>query len=247
MFSPIRFVLVKPSHPGNIGASARAMKTMNLTRLFLVDPKFYPSAEATTRAVGADDVLARAVVCERLAEALVGCGWVAGLSARRRSVLWPELDPRECAQRALKACASTEVALVFGPEHSGLSNDELDLCHYMVHVPANPAFHSLNLAAAVQVMAYELMMASREDVSDDRAHVPAEPVPVDEMERFYAHLKQVLLELAFLNPATPQHLMRRLRRLFNRARLDKNELNILRGILSAIQRQHGSVKVRCLK
>ena len=228
MFDSIRIVLVGTTHPGNIGAAARAMKTMGLARLYLVGPAHYPDAEATARASGADDVLAGAVVCDDLAAALTGCPLVFGASARRRTLAWPEVDARECARQATGH--DGEVALVFGREHSGLSNPELDHCHALVHIPANPAYSSLNLAAAVQLLAYEVRMAVG----------AAEPAPragealasSEDVERFYAHLEETLVAIGFLDPDNPRQLMRRLRRLFSRARLERTELNILRGILT---------------
>lgn len=235
MFSNIRIVLVDTSHPGNIGAAARGMKNMFLERLYLVRPKHYPNAEATARASGADDVLAAAKVCQTLDEALAGCGLVLGMSARLRKLPWPQLDARAGARLAVAESARTEVALVFGNEHSGLTNEELERCNYLVHVPANPAYSSLNLGAAVQVIAYEVMMAERErEEGGPRVSEATEPALANELELFYEHLQRMLIEVGFLDPGNPRHLMRRMRRLFGRARVDKNEMNILRGILSAV-------------
>lgn len=244
MFPNIRIILIETSHPGNIGACARAMKTMCLNQLYLVNPKVFPSAEATARASGADDVLAAAHVCGSLNEALAGCGMVCGASARRRTIAWPELNPRDCAARLVAESAHTSAALLIGREHSGLTNEELERCNYLVHIPSNPAYSSLNIAAAVQVLAYEILLA-------DAAHVPTahasprgaeQAAAAEELERLYAHMQQVLIDLDFLDPAHPRHLMRRLRRLFNRAQLDKNELNILRGILTAVQQATSNPK-----
>ena len=240
MLSDIRVVLVQPSHPGNIGASARAMKNMGLSRLYLVRPKVFPSAEATAMASGADDVLAAATVCDTLEQALHGCGFVVGASARTRRLPWPALDPRECAQRVVEERERTQVALVFGREKSGLTNDELERCHYLVTIPGNPEYRSLNLAAAVQIIAYEVFTAAREPGPDDAAHAAEPPATADDMEQFYAHLQRVLIETGFLDPDNPRHLIRRLRRLFNRARPDKNEVNILRGILTSVETKRGS-------
>jgi TrmH family RNA methyltransferase len=232
--SNIRVVLLNTSHPGNIGAAARAMKTMGLDVLWLVSPREFPHADATARASGADDVLAGARVCARLDEALEDCPLVIGASARERSIPCPVVSPRECARLAERESRISRVAILFGCEQSGLSNDVMDRCQYLVRIPANPAYSSLNLAAAVQLIAYELFVArtaSPADNRDDaRAHVP---VSAGEMERFYAHLEHTLVELGFLDPANPRQLMRRLRRLYNRARPDANEINILRGILTA--------------
>jgi len=235
MLTNIRIVLVETTHPGNIGATARAMKNMGLTRLYLVKPHRYPSHEASARAAGADDVLAQARLCETLDEALEGCGTVFGASARSRSISWPQLNPREAAARAVQTGAGGEVAFVFGREHAGLSNLELDRCNYLVTIPTNPEFASLNVAAAVQVLSYELRVAAQEATPTPMLNEPL--ASAEERERFYRHLEEVLLDLEFLNPDNPKHLMRRLRRLFNRVELDCNEVNILRGILTAVERR----------
>jgi len=232
IFDRIRIVLIATSHPGNIGAAARAMKTMGCKRLVLVSPKSYPDADATARASGADDVLANAIVCENLEQALSGCHYVFGLSARQRTIPWPQMSPRECARYAAEQ-DSAEIALVFGREHSGLTNDELEACHYHVQIDANPDYASLNLAAAVQILCYEMRMASLEQVAPKDNSLPA---PVDELERFFVHLEQVIVEVEFLNPEQPGYIMRRLRRLYTKAQPDKQDINILRGVLSAVQR-----------
>ena len=237
MFDKARIVLIETSHPGNIGAAARAMKCMGLTRLYLVSPGRFPCAEATARASGADDVLAGAMVRDSLEEAIADCGLVIGASARQRRIPWPLLEPREAAARVLEAAsADTDCALVFGREHSGLTNEEMELCHFLVTIPTNPGFSSLNLAAAVQVLCYELrqgagMAPARAGQRD--ARVPA--ATAEAMERLYEHLQQVMIGTGFLDPAKPRRLMRRLRRLFNRAGLDSQELQILRGFLAAIE------------
>lgn len=240
MLDRIRIVLVNTSHPGNIGASARAMKTMGLGQLYLVQPLDYPSAEATARASGADDLLARALVCADLDQALAGCRWVVGASARLRKITVPPLLPRDCARQARAESEQGEVALLFGREQSGLSNEELDRCHALVHIPTNPEYGSLNLAMAVQVLAYEARMAHLDNWTPPADIGEQTPLAeADEVERFYVHLEETLRELEFLNPANPRQLMRRLRRLFGRVRLDRNEVNILRGILSAAQQAKG--------
>lgn len=234
MSLPVRIVLVNTSHPGNIGAVARAMKNMCFDTLVLVSPAQFPHAEATARASGADGLLARARVETSLDAAVADCGLVIGASARLRSLPWPELDPRQCAARVMMESAHTPVALVFGNEQSGLSNDELERCHALVHIPANPDYSSLNLAQAVQIILYELHMAQL--AGGWQGSTPEFPLCTGaEMERFYTHLEQTLIELDFLDPARPGQLMRRLRRLFQRAQVDSNEMNILRGILSAAQ------------
>ncbi len=232
----IRVVLIETSHPGNIGAVARAMKVMGLSRLHLVRPKQFPCAEATARASGADDLLTNAQVCVTLEEALVGCSLVVGASARLRSLPWPLSDPRQAAVQAVAAAvAGEEVALVFGREHSGLTNSELERCHLLLHIPANPDFSSLNLAAAVQVATYELRMASLG--AETVAAEPGDYASADELESFYRHLEQTLIAVGFLDPDNPRHVMRRLRRLYNRARVERVEVNILRGILTETQKR----------
>jgi TrmH family RNA methyltransferase len=231
MLSHIRVVLSHTSHPGNIGATARAMKTMGLDRLYLVSPKLFPHADATARASGADDVLAAATVCADIDTALQGCRLVVGASARSRSIPCPLIRPAECARKAAAESEQGEVALLFGCEQSGLSNAEIDRCQYLVQIPTNPEYGSLNLAAAVQILCYEIRVAHEAtNAGQLTEHVP---VSADEMERFYEHLEQTLVELEFLDPKNPRQLMRRLRRLYNRARPDENEVNILRGILAA--------------
>jgi len=234
MSSDIRIVLVETSHPGNIGAAARAMKTMCLTRLLLVNPAEFPHPDASARASGAVDLLERAQVVQTLDEALSGCALIAGTSARQRGLGPPVLSPRECMQRLhAEAAKGQEVALLFGRERTGLTNEELARCHILVNIPSNPDYSSLNIAAAVQVLGYESMLA--------RGAVPAAgeseevPATAEEMEKLYEHIESAALETGFLDPANPKHLMRRIRRLFNRARPDQNEVHILRGLLSALQ------------
>ena len=234
MLANIRVVLSNTSHPGNIGATARAMKTMGLTRLYLVNPKVFPAAEATARASGADDVLADAVVCPDIEVALSGCHLVLGASARSRSIPCPVINPAESARKAYAESEQGEVALLFGCERSGLSNAEIDRCQYLVQIPSNPDYGSLNLAAAVQIICYEILIAHGQPRQADDA-LDYMPANVDEMERFYQHLEQALIELDFLDPDNPRQLMRRLRRLYSRARPDENEVNILRGMLTAAQ------------
>jgi tRNA (cytidine32/uridine32-2'-O)-methyltransferase len=230
----IRVVLVETSHPGNIGAVARAMKNMCLTDLRLVSPRQYPHADATARASGADDILARARVHPDLDGALEGCRLVVGASARLRAVPWPQMEPRECAARLVGESAAGPVALVMGRERTGLTNPELDRCHALVHIPANPAYSSLNLAMSVQVLAYELLLAAREAPAA-AGEAAREVAPAEALEGFHRHLAQALAELGFTDPNQSERLLRRLRRLFNRARPDAVEINILRGVLSAAQ------------
>ncbi|MES9906601.1 MAG: RNA methyltransferase, partial [Sedimenticola sp.] len=216
------------------GAVARAMKNMCLENLCLVRPKEFPSAEATARASGADDLLAEAQLFDSLDEALKGCRLVVGASARLRTVEWPQLAPQACAERVLREAAEGDVALLFGRESSGLRNSELDRCQYLVHIPANPEYCSLNIAQAVQVIAYELHVESlTETVASDEPVRPT--VTADVMEGFFSHLSQTMGDIGFSDPQQSEKLNRRLRRLFFRARPDTEELNILRGILSAAQ------------
>jgi TrmH family RNA methyltransferase len=238
MFEHIRFVLVETSHPGNIGAAARAMKTMGLGRLALVRPKTFPCAEATARASGADDLLAAAAVHDDLDAALMGVGLVLGTSARLRTLTWPQVDARTAAGQIHALGNGTEVAVLFGRERTGLTNAELDRCHHLLHIPVNPAYGSLNIAAAVQIVAYEIRMTApgTGGVGD---YLPERPATAEQMEGLYGHLEQTLVAIRFLDPGNPRYLMRRLRRLFNRAHLGEEEVNILRGILAAIRRRIG--------
>lgn len=213
---------------------------MCLEALYLVAPKEFPNPEATARASGAEDVLSRARVCATLDEALREAHLVIGSSGRARRIEWPPLDPQACAAKVVQEAARLSVALVFGPERTGLTNAELDRCHFLVRIPANDEYPSLNLAGAVQVLAYEIFRAAREHAGGE--HKRAEILAThEEMRLFYRHLRDVLVRLKFLDPANPRHLMRRLIRLFNRARLDQKELNILRGILTAIEQSRHKV------
>jgi tRNA (cytidine32/uridine32-2'-O)-methyltransferase len=245
----VRLVLVETSLSANIGAVARAMKTMGLRRLALVRPRQLPGADALARAAGADDLLAAAGVHETLADALTGCRLVVGSSARLRSVRWPQLEPRACAERLLAEAAHGDVALLLGRESSGLTNDELGCCHYLVHIPTNPDFSSLNVAAAAQVLAYELRRAAL--AAGPPAQQPAGDggteaalATADEMEGFYGHLERTLVAIGYADPDQSARLKRRLRRLFNRARPDRTELNILRGILAAAEGRKDPARFR---
>lgn len=214
------------------------MKNMGLVQLVLVDPQDFPSADADARASGASDILQAAQVVGTLEEALIGCRLVLGTSARDRHIPWPMLEPRECGVAACEqAQQGAQVALVFGREYAGLTNEELQRCHFHVHIPSDPAFSSLNLAAAVQVLAYEVRMAWLAAQEQPAKPVPVveqdeEPVTADELESFYRHLEQALVEIRFLDPDKPRHLMSRLRRLYGRSAVNKLEMNILRGILT---------------
>lgn len=235
MQSNIRVVLIETSHPGNIGAVARAMKNMCLEQLVLVNPLYFPSPEADARASGAQGVLKHARVAGSLEAAVGDCPVVIGASARKRSESWTALGPREAAGLALEQDAQTPVALVFGRESSGLTAQELDRCTHLVHIPANPDYSSLNIAMAVQVLSYELRMQSLHDAgpaSDTERSVPAS---VGQMEGFFSHLEQALQDFGFLQQGREGKIMHRLRRLFHRAAPDEREVNILRGILSSAQ------------
>ncbi|STY29105.1 methyltransferase [Legionella wadsworthii] len=233
--SSIRIILVATSHPGNIGSTARAMKTMGLNSLYLVQPKSFPDKRAQEMAAGADDLLDSAVVTETLEEALVGAQLILGTSARPRGISLPGLTPSSCADLVGQQTEETQIAIVFGREHAGLTNEELLKCHYHIHIPSNPEYSSLNLAQAVQIITYELRMkllAPKAEVSlrqDDFA-------TADEIEQFYGHLKKVFIEVQFLKEANPRRLMQRVRRLFNRVNLEKMEVNLLRGMLSQVQK-----------
>jgi tRNA/rRNA methyltransferase len=225
-------VLSHPSHPGNIGAAARALKTMGLTKLFLINPQRYPDRQAGWMASNAGDILERAVVCESLEKALVGTTLVVALTARVRDLSHRAMALREAAPQLIEEALSGEVAIVFGNEMSGLSNAELDKCQLLVTIPANPGYTSLNLAAAVQVVAYELRTAALGHVIPAAAPFPM--ATHEELEYFYRHLEDVLCGSGFLDPEEPRRLMRRLRRLFSRARLEKQEIDILRGVLKSM-------------
>ncbi|HEY0768693.1 MAG TPA: RNA methyltransferase [Steroidobacteraceae bacterium] len=243
MDSPnIRIVLVAPSHPGNIGAVARAMKNMALSELVLVQPKQFPHPEATARASGADDVLTGARIVAALPEALQGCGFVAATTSRDRDQNFRVIDVRDAAVRIVTESRRAPAAVVFGAERTGLTNEELETAHALIRIPANTAYLSLNLAMAVQLVAYELFRAR-----DAAAHPPAGPAlaTAQEMSRLYAHFAQVLEEIEFRDRSqSGTHLMERIRRFLQRAELDQNEVNILRGILTAVQsrRRHAGAE-----
>lgn len=232
----VRVVLINTTHPGNIGATARAMKVMGMQSLHLVTPKLFPHADATALASGADDLLQHAAVHSSLDSALTGCGLVLGTSARLRSLAMPQMDARAAAQKSLAEAGRHEVALLFGRERYGLTNEEMQRCHSLVNIPADPGYPSLNLAQAVQILGYELRMAALGNTGYSLDALDWEPADGRQMELFYVHLEQTLKDIQFLNPAQPRKLMMRLRRLYNRARPDQNEINILRGILTATQK-----------
>ena len=235
----IRVVLVNTAHPGNIGASARAMKNMGLNQLILVQPKDFPSGVAVGRAASATDILESTVVVDSLQEAVADCGLVICASARSRKIPWPMLSPEQTGQKVIKEIGLTKIALVFGREDSGLSNEELQLGHFHVQIPSDEKYSSLNLAAAVLVICYEIRKAASKENTDaqsqDAGIWDQEFATGDQVEHFYQHLEQVMIDIKFHDPKNPRQLMQRMRRLFGRVRLDVMELNILRGILTNIE------------
>jgi len=233
-FDKVRIVMVNTTEPGNIGAAARAMKNMSLKQLFLVNPSNYPSAVATARASGADDVLASAVICQSLEEALVGTHLVIGASARQRNIKWKQLDVIDtCSEiQASITKSNQEVAVVFGTENSGLTNEELDLCSILMTIPGNPEYFSLNVASAIQVFAYQNYVSNVEGGFDNSG---GELANFDDLDSFYKHLEQTLKHIDYFDKKKPKSLlMRRLRRLFGRSHPEKEEIAILRGILNKI-------------
>ena len=231
----VRIVLIDPSHPGNIGSVARAMKNMALEDLTLVRPRAFPHPDADALAAGADDVLARARVVSSVQEAVADCGFIAGTTSRPRSYTWEFQTPRDLAAQVAALPPANRAALLFGSERYGLSSEDLEVCNVLVRIPANPAYCSLNLAMSVQLLSYELLLAREQPHSHTQLEMPL--AESGDLEHFYRHLWRVLQEVEFEDRTG--YLMERLRRLFNRARLDKNELNILRGILSAVQGRRG--------
>lgn len=245
----IRIVLVGTSHPGNIGSAARAMKTMGLESLWLVAPERFPAAEATMLAAGADDVLLQARVVPDVQSAVADCGLVVGTTSRGRHLPWRIVEPREAALEIAAAAQSSEVAILFGNERTGLENEHVQQCHTLLTIPTGTVYTSLNLAMAVQVVAYEVCLALRDRAGAEpmRGDGPVPLASAAEMEKFYGHLEQVLNEIDFKDRTNSGHLMSRLRRLFQRTILDQNEMNILRGILTAVQgkrRRAGEPHVR---
>ncbi|HEY5702297.1 MAG TPA: RNA methyltransferase [Gammaproteobacteria bacterium] len=237
----IRIVMVETSHPGNIGAAARAMKTMCQQQLYLVRPKIFPSGEVTARAAGADDILSTAVVCETLQEAVHDCGLIIATTARMRRIPWPVYSSRECAEQIINSVSSNRVAIVFGRESSGLNNDEIELCNAVLQIPTNPGFSSLNIASAIQIICYEILMASGQ-YQPEEADEGVPLATADELAQFYEHFEASMTDIGFYDPKKPRQLLRRLKRLFNRALLDQNEINILRGMLTKIEEATGKKK-----
>jgi tRNA (cytidine32/uridine32-2'-O)-methyltransferase len=236
MLTNIRIVLVNTSHPGNIGSVARAMKTMGLTELYLVEPERFPHQKANELAVNAVDILEKATVVSSLDDAVKDCSLVVGTSTRSRKIPWPIMNAREFAEKAHLENPNSKIAVLFGREQSGLTNEELHRCHWHIQIPTDENYSSLNLAAAVQVIAYELRMASLAG-APTQEEWDFEWATAEQMESFYEHLETVLVEIRFLNPEVPRQLMTRLRRLFYRARPDVMEMNILRGILGMVQKK----------
>jgi len=230
----LKIILVETSHPGNIGATARAMKNMGVRDLVLVNPQCYPHEDAFSRASGAEDLLERAEIKSSLKEAIKDCNFVAAATARSRNINWPTLSPRDCVSKIIKENKKGYCAVVFGPEQSGLKNEDIDHCNALLHIPVDPNFSSLNLSMAVQIFCYELRMSFIENLSTS-SESNLRLASIEEMENFYEHLEGLLIKNEFLDPSNPRHLMRRIRRLFVKAAPDQNEVNILRGILSSFE------------
>lgn len=237
MLDNVKVVLVGTSHSGNIGSAARAMKVMGLSQMVLVDPQCEVDAQAVALAAGASEIALNAPVVSTLEEAVADCGLVVGSSARSRTLEWPMLEPRECGERFAVEGEQHPVALVFGRERTGLTNEELQRCHYHVCIPANPEYSSLNLAMAVQTLSYEVRMAHLNRQQQQYPLQEAQGYPRhQELERFYQHLEKVMLDTQFISEQQPGQVMNKLRRLFSRARPEAQEINILRGVLTAVEK-----------
>jgi TrmH family RNA methyltransferase len=231
IFNNIRVVLCHTSHPGNIGSTARAMKTMGLSRLYLVNPKYFPDGQAKSLAVNAADLLDLAIVTQSLDEAIADCNFVIGVTGKERALSQTVMNVRETAIKVSELAENQQIALVFGTEMSGLSNAEADRCHLLATIPANPDYTSLNLAQAVQIMCYEVRMA----ITAGELHFEKKSVELatqQELELFYGHMQEVLEHIGYINPRAPKKLFERLRRLYGRTQLEKEEVNLLRGILT---------------
>ncbi|ELF6477354.1 tRNA (cytosine(32)/uridine(32)-2'-O)-methyltransferase TrmJ [Vibrio cholerae] len=237
MLERVKVVLVGTTHSGNIGSAARAMKVMGLSQMVLVDPQCQVDAQAIALAAGASEIALNAQIYPTLEAAVADCGLVVGTSARSRTLEWPMLEPRECGEKLIGEAKQHSVAMVFGRERTGLTNDELQLCHYHVCVPANPEYSSLNLAMAVQLLSYEVRMAYLALQQSSQSSTLQEEYPRhQELERFYAHLEQVIMQTEFISAQQPGQVMNKLRRMFTRARPEAQEINILRGILTSVQK-----------
>ncbi len=237
MLERVKVVLVGTTHSGNIGSAARAMKVMGLSQMVLVDPQCQVDAQAIALAAGASEIALNAQIYPTLEAAVADCGLVVGTSARSRTLEWPMLEPRECGEKLISEANQHSVAMVFGRERTGLTNDELQLCHYHVCVPANPEYSSLNLAMAVQLLSYEVRMAYLTLQQSLQSSTLQEEYPRhQELERFYAHLEQVIMQTEFISAQQPGQVMNKLRRMFTRARPETQEINILRGVLTSVQR-----------
>ncbi|EHS1090272.1 tRNA (cytosine(32)/uridine(32)-2'-O)-methyltransferase TrmJ [Vibrio cholerae] len=237
MLERVKVVLVGTTHSGNIGSAARAMKVMGLSQMVLVDPQCQVDAQAIALAAGASEIALNAQIYPTLEAAVADCGLVVGTSARSRTLEWPMLEPRECGEKLISEAKQHSVAMVFGRERTGLTNDELQLCHYHVCVPANPEYSSLNLAMAVQLLSYEVRMAYLALQQSSQSSTLQEEYPRhQELERFYAHLEQVMMQTEFISAQQPGQVMNKLRRMFTRARPEAQEINILRGILTSVQK-----------
>ncbi|QTG87752.1 tRNA (cytosine(32)/uridine(32)-2'-O)-methyltransferase TrmJ [Vibrio furnissii] len=238
MLDNVKVVLVGTSHSGNIGSAARAMKVMGLKQMVLVDPQCEVDAQAIALAAGASDIALNAQIVDTLDSAIADCGLVVGTSARSRTLEWPMLDPRECGEKFAAEGEQHPVAIVFGRERTGLTNDELQKCHYHVSIPANPEYSSLNLAMAVQTLCYEIRVAHLNQQQSQFPTMPEAAYPRhNELELFYTHLEKVLVQTQFISEEKPGQVMNKLRRLFSRARPEEQELNILRGVLTAVEKQ----------
>jgi tRNA/rRNA methyltransferase len=243
-FANVRVVLSHTTHPGNIGAAARAMKTMGLRRLYLINPRHFPDAQADAMAAGADDVLRDAVVCKSMDEALQGVVFTVAMTARQRDISIEVKTPREAMPLVLQYAAMQPVALLFGTEMSGLTNEETGKAQMLVNIPADPDFSSLNLAAAVQVVGYELNVAAQSGLPG----VPeVRPATHEQVEGFFAQMEKTLFEIGFLTTQNPARMMQRLRRLYARARLEQDEVNILRGILSVATEYNARLRARYIQ
>ncbi len=237
MLERVKVVLVGTTHSGNIGSAARAMKVMGLSQMVLVDPQCQVDAQAIALAAGASEIALNAQIYPTLEAAVADCGLVVGTSARSRTLEWPMLEPREGGEKLIREANQHSVAMVFGRERTGLTNDELQLCHYHVCVPANPEYSSLNLAMAVQLLSYEGRMAYLALQQSSQSSTLQEEYPRhQELERFYAHLEQVIMQTEFISAQQPGQVMNKLRRMFTRARPEAQEINILRGILTSVQK-----------